>query len=40
MALLDREGSGGAIEVPGEAVVLALWENPSGPDHHNCHVKG
>jgi hypothetical protein len=34
MTLLDREGSGAAIEVPGEAVVLALsgkpiWGGPS-----------
>jgi hypothetical protein len=40
MALLDREGSGAAIEVPGEAVVLRSRGNPSGADHHNFHVKG
>jgi hypothetical protein len=32
----DREGSSAAIEVPGEAVVLALSGEPI---YNNCHVQ-
>jgi hypothetical protein len=37
MALLGREGSGAAIEVLGEAVVLALSGEPI---YNNCHGIG